>query len=346
MSIFFINLENEVSENVELRCEFYRQFGYEGAFLSLISSTENFNILLQRLYATEKICQKLDLSLTVELTEDELTLIHIDNLQKKGVTRLVLHEFSMERVAALSQAVSVAVSAENFSKDDYAFLTKMHANFKNVEAWYNRYPEAHKGLTEGFVRQHNIWLHSKGLKVTGFIPGDYAFPYSFFEPYTTIESNRYDLPLVSVIKLANLYTDNICVANNLLSEESMGQLKIYSLHHILALEAKINGDLPDILTNESFLFYNSNIANGNEINLTEQNADKYEFNQPSKTSDVKIGSVILTDSKQADLGKLSIVTKSPEKVSGARVVGQLPVDEWPLLDCCENQQQIILNFVK
>lgn len=145
MSMFFIDLENEVSEQVELRCEFYRQFGYEGAFVTLNSSTKDFEMLLQRLYGAEKICQRLDLSLTVELTEDELTAIHLGNLQKKGVTRLVLRDFSMERVADLSQAVSVAISAENFSEDDYVFLNKMHANFKNIEAWYNRYSEAHMG---------------------------------------------------------------------------------------------------------------------------------------------------------------------------------------------------------
>lgn len=53
----------------------------------------------------------------------------------------------------------------------------------------------------------------------------------------------------------------------------------------------------------------------------------------------------MIDADQVDLGKLSIVTKDTEKISGAQVVGQLPVDEWPLLNTCEKQQKIILSFV-
>lgn len=126
----------------------------------------------------------------------------------------------------------------------------------------------------------------------------------------------------------------------------MGQLKIYSLHHILKLEAKVNVDLSNTLKNKNYLFYNSSIGNENEMTLTEENADKYEFTQVGQNSNVKVGSVILSDTDQADLGKLSIVTKDSEKISDARVVGQLPVAEWLLLDCCEEQQKIILSFVK
>ena len=120
--------------------------------------------------------------------------VNVDNFEQYDIDGLVLRlddGFSPEQVAQLSRVRKIQLNASTVTENFLEQLTKLGANFYNIEALHNFYPHPYTGLDTYYFDNQNRILHDFGIKVGAFVPsrdGKRRLPLR--EGLTTLEDCR------------------------------------------------------------------------------------------------------------------------------------------------------------
>ena len=185
-----------------------RNSGFMCVFTQLgVPDTEN-DIVLKRLANLVNWCQKLDLKIVADVSEEVLHKLNIngvDQIKSLNLTGLRVDDgFAMETIAKLSKEMPIVLNASTITQDDIDNLKYSNANFDNLTAGHNFYPRPETGLDAHWMQEKNKWLRSYNLKTAAFISGNGKLRGPIFAGLPTLEKQRNENPLAAILELQKL----------------------------------------------------------------------------------------------------------------------------------------------
>ncbi|HEM5321844.1 TPA: DUF871 family protein [Streptococcus suis] len=222
---------------------------YQNAGFSFVFSSLNIN---EEEKGDEKIrhivtkCQREGLTLIVDINQDSLKRYGNEGIKKLGIKALRIDDgITIEAMKSLSEDFLLVLNASTLSDDFLRKMMDVGIEKTKVLACHNYYPKPYTGLGGSSVRDLNSRLHSCGIKVITFIPGDNKrFP--LFEGLPTVEEHR-ALPPIQAALDCMMYceSDYVCIGDNALSSASLERFS-YLTKGIIALSAQVPKQLKEM----------------------------------------------------------------------------------------------------
>lgn len=339
---FSIYLNADLTKKQILEMELMSNSGFKGVFSSVNIPEDDSKKYIVRLKKLGKLCHKLNLNLTIDITEKGLKSIDIDvnnikEVAKLGVTSLRIDDgFNMHQVAEMSRDIPLALNASTITETDITKLHHYKANFDNLEAWHNYYPHPDTGLSSTWLKNKNDWLKGQGFTTMAFVAGDTELRGPIYAGLPTLEDDRKQHPLAATLKLLRtLSVDKVYVGDPSLSDNVREQFRLFFKQNILQLS--IQSDMSMLLTN---CWHSRPDLSQNVVRLVE-GRDKIKNVLPFKTNNRPVGSITVDNSLYGRYtGELEITKKALNADTRVNVVGKVIEKDLPLLSWVDSNQAI------
>ncbi len=241
-----IFLGEGIDEATEKQLTEMSKHGFSGVFTSLHIPEDDKSMYLQRLQRLGSLTKKLKMFLMVDISEQALeaiglSLMNTIALKELGITGIRMdYGVESEKIAAVSQTMTVGLNASTLSEEIVAEMQKFNANFKNMELWHNYYPRPETGLEKTAFTKKNQWLQSLGMKVIAFVPGDGTLRGPLFETLPTLEKHRQQHPLAAAIELlSETAVDEVYIGDSSIQKDTMIQFQKYFMQNIVLLRLQL-----------------------------------------------------------------------------------------------------------
>ena len=197
-----------------------------------------------------------DVLTTASINGFEVILdVNADNFSQydiDGITLRLDDGFSAEQVAEISRARKIMLNASTVTEDFLNDLLGLGANFDNITALHNFYPQPCTGLDTYFFDTQNHILHDFGIQVGAFVPskdGKRRLP--LCEGLPTLEDCRNFSTDLSARFLAALGTDFIIIGDGQPTREELQALAAVQSDEVIFHAQLLSNDLTtaEILSN-------------------------------------------------------------------------------------------------
>lgn len=229
-----------------------RNSGFSSVFTQLEAPDTENEVILKRLTNLINWCQKLDLKIIADVSEEilqKLDIADLDHIKELGLTELRIDDgFAMEKIAKYSKEMPLVLNASTITQDDIDNLKYSNANFDNLTAGHNFYPRPETGLDAHWMQKKNKWLHSYNLKTAAFISGNGKLRGPIFAGLTTLEKQRNENPLAAILELRKLDCDNIFVGDPQLTKDTIETITNYQKEQAITLH--LDTEIPELFENE------------------------------------------------------------------------------------------------
>lgn len=230
-----VYLNKEIEDDQIIYLEEAKKHGFQSVFTSLHIPEDDASKLRGRFQSLAKLCKRLGLSLVADVTASSLKRIgssfeQAEELVEWGVSGLRMDDgVAPAEISKLSHCMKVALNASTVRQEEWEELLRCGIRVSNVEAWHNFYPRPETGLGEAFFHEKNEWLHSLGLTVMAFVPGDGVKRGPLFSGLPTLEKHRHGAPFPAALELtSHHYVKKVFIGDPDLSSRSFRQFAFYN----------------------------------------------------------------------------------------------------------------------
>ena len=183
--------------------------------------------------------------------------VNPENISEFDLDGLILRlddGFSAAQIVELSHKRKVQLNASTVTNEFLTTLLNLDANFQNISALHNFYPQIHTGLDTYFFSEQTKLLHDFDIEVGAFVPtleGKRRPP--FGEGLPTLEDCRDFSTDLAARFLAALGTDFIIIGDGLPTEDECKALVNVREDEVIMRARLLTDDLTSIeLLNNSF----------------------------------------------------------------------------------------------
>lgn len=222
-----------------------KQAGFSGVFTSIHIPEDDPEVYLSRLTELGKICQKLKLTLMVDVSANALEKIGLSFQQPEKLSQLGITGIRMDygidnhTIATLSHHLTIGLNASTFTYQDMEELTAYHADISQMEMWHNYYPRESTGLDRTTFTQKNQWLNQLGFQTMAFVPGDTHLRAPLYTGLPTLEEHRAQSSFFCALDLlTHCCVDDIFIGDPGLCPITQEQFSAYIHQHIIVLAAE------------------------------------------------------------------------------------------------------------
>lgn len=238
-------LGSQSIQEIENYLNVMKNAGFSGVFTSLHIPEDNYNQIMEQFIRLTNLVQKLDMTLTVDISkqifdqiEKDPTLNAYELLKNVAMLRLD-YGFSIEEICQLSRNFKIALNASTITECDLIEFHEKGMEFNHIELWHNYYPRPETGLSEKFFVEKNHLFKRWNLPTMAFVPGDLNKRPPIFEGLPTIESMRYASPFESAMKLTQVFCcDKVFVGDPGISERTLRKFRKFIHNQTILLECK------------------------------------------------------------------------------------------------------------
>lgn len=221
----YLNYELSDIEKV-LKKAFKHNFSY--VFSSLHIPEDDISECKGKFLRILEICTEYKLNLIVDVSPRTLKLFDIssfDELSEMGLKYLRTDfGFDVNQLFELSKNFNLVINASTFTDELFNQLDKLHFDFDRIIACHNFYPKKYTGLSEEKTLTINRYLHSKGIKVIGFVDGDVNHRGPLYEGLPTVECLRNeDVFFSSLVMNKKLDCDIVIISEFDVSDKTLKQ---------------------------------------------------------------------------------------------------------------------------
>lgn len=335
---FSVFLNDEWSQEKEDYIEKMAGIGFEEVFSSLHIPEDDPSKYSERLLSLLDVVKRRQLKLMIDISGNALkniglTLDHPESIVESGISGLRMdYGIGMEKIASLSNYLTVGLNASTLTEDDYAELENSHANFEHIHALHNYYPRPNTGLDESWFLEKNRWLKSKKLKIGAFAPGDGPLRLPLYETLPTLEIHRYQNPLFSSLSLLNdLMVDDVYIGDLGIINQTFDQFFAYLHQQTILLHASSINEKYD-----SYIFkdHQNRIDVARDVVRSEKSRifNQTQDIQPDHTVMRKRGSITIDNNRYPRYkGELQLVKCDLPADEKVNVIGEILVKDVPLL---------------
>lgn len=323
-----------------------RNSGFTHVFTQLAVAQTSSELILQRLATLVNWCQKLDLKIIADVSEQILQNLDINVNSLEQVKSLSLaglridDGFSAELIAKLSKEMPLVLNASTITQDDIDNLKYSNANFEKLTAGHNFYPRPETGLDAHWMEEKNKWLHKYDLKTAAFISGDGKLRGPIFAGLPTLEKQRGENPLAAILELKQLGCDQIFVGDPQLTPNSIAAITNYQQEHAITLH--LDTDIPELFENE---WHNRPDVARDVIRLKESRLKRVLPIRPQDNLYARPrGSVTIDNSLYPRYqGEIEITKRDLLQDDKVNVLAQVDEYDLPLLDYIGSNTRVIFK---
>ncbi|MBN6049669.1 DUF871 domain-containing protein [Lactobacillus helveticus] len=321
-----------------------RNSGFMCVFTQLgVPDTEN-DIVLKRLANLVNWCQKLDLKIVADVSEEVLHKLNIngvDQIKSLNLTGLRVDDgFAMETIAKLSKEMPIVLNASTITQDDIDNLKYSNANFDNLTAGHNFYPRPETGLDAHWIQEKNKWLRSYNLKTAAFISGNGKLRGPIFAGLPTLEKQRNENPLAAILELQKLDCDDIFVGDPQLTKDTIESITNYQKEKAITLQ--LDTEIPELFEND---WHNRPDVARDVVRLKESRKKQLLSTEPQDNIYARPkGSVTVdNDLYQRYKGEIEITKCDLPRNEKVNVLAQVKDYDLPLLDYIGSNTRVIFR---
>ncbi|WP_281680966.1 DUF871 domain-containing protein [Lactobacillus gallinarum] len=321
-----------------------RNSGFMCVFTQLeVPDTEN-DIVLKRLANLVNWCQKLDLKIVADVSEEvlhKLNINGIDQIKSLNLTGLRMDDgFSMETIAKLSKEMPIVLNASTITQDDIDNLKYSNANFDNLTAGHNFYPRPETGLDAHWMQEKNKWLHKYNLKTAAFISGNGKLRGPIFAGLPTLEKQRNENPLAAILELQKLDCDDIFVGDPQLTKDTIESITNYQKEKAITLH--LDTEIPELFEND---WHNRPDVARDVVRLKESREKQLLSTEPQDNIYARPkGSVTVdNDLYQRYKGEIEVTKCDLPRNEKVNVLAQVKDYDLPLLDYIGADMRVIFR---
>ena len=187
----YLNYKLTDIENVLYKA-YKHNFSY--VFSSLHIPEDDISECKDKFLRILELCNEYKLNLIADVSPRTLKLFNIssfDELSKMGLKYLRPDfGFGVKELFELSKFFNLVINASTFTEELFIELKEINFDFDKIIACHNFYPKKYTGLNEEKTLSINRYLHSKGIKVIGFVDGDVNHRGPLYEGIPTVECLR------------------------------------------------------------------------------------------------------------------------------------------------------------
>ncbi|HEX6594263.1 MAG TPA: MupG family TIM beta-alpha barrel fold protein [Bacillota bacterium] len=209
-------------------------------FTSLHIPEEDSTVYCRQLKRLGQLAMQFDMSLIVDVSSTFTDLFEnvsemADQLMGWGVTGVRIdYGIDVDVIVKLSHQMNIALNASTLTEASLKQLKEEGLNIDATEAWHNFYPRPETGLSWHNFRSKNQWLHTEGLPVAAFIPGDGQLRGPLFEKLPTVENHRHLSTFAALMEMQSMGCVNYVLIGDIsINHFSFRQLKSYMNEEIL-----------------------------------------------------------------------------------------------------------------
>lgn len=211
----YLNYEIEDINNVLNKCH---EHGFEYVFTSLHIPENDISKDKDKFIKIINKCNEYNLKLIVDVSPRALKLFDIESfyeLSKMGVKYLRCDfGFDIKQIIEISNIFTLILNASTVNNEYFESLISNGLNIDNIICCHNFYPKKYTGLSKDKVLNINNYLHSKGLKVIGFVAGDKDKRGPLYEGLPTIEAYRNDDVFYNYLSMYKKLNNDIVIVGD------------------------------------------------------------------------------------------------------------------------------------
>lgn len=248
--------------------------------------------------------------------------------------------FSPEEIAAMAEKMPIVLNASTTSPEDAARI-KSHGS--EVFALHNFYPRPETGLDEELLTETTKRLRDAGLKVLAFIPGDTDLRGPVFEGLPTLEAHRKCLPSAAFVELYLRFgMDEIFLADPGLSEKEQQRIALFCEKGIISVPAALEPGC-EALYGQVFTCRVDSPKWLVRFQESRMYACPGRPVQPGRCIPRDRGSITIdNDNYGRYTGEVQMIRSSLKEDPRVNVIGTVPENAFPLMDCIKGGQKFML----
>ncbi|WP_430535563.1 MupG family TIM beta-alpha barrel fold protein [Listeria rocourtiae] len=328
--------------------------GFSLIFSSLHIPEENpanYHQLLTRLGAAAK---KDNMQLILDISAESLAQIGLnignaEQLTELGVTGLrVDYGLTIDEIAKLATKIKVYLNASTIDESFLKSLLQAGIDISQVEAFHNYYPKPHTGLDIPFFKQTNGFLHSYGLKIAAFVPGDKEKRQPLFEGLPTLEKHRHTHPFAAALELETLGIDHVYIGDPSLQTKTTEQFAAFAKEQTILLDCELSNGLDSRIQQHLLKPDNNRMDPARDLIRLEKSRPalgKIDI-APIPTNTRPIGSILIDNQLFGRYqGEITIATCDLPNEPKSNTIGQLTPDSIAILPFIKPGQVLRLRAI-
>lgn len=210
-------------------------YGFTKLFTSLHIPEVNYAQVIDEFKQVVKLANELQMSIIADISPNGYQYLGfaIDDLlalKQFGLSSIRLDfGFTPERIAKYSNNEVGLLIELNASSMTFEFLEQIvasGANLTNLSACHNYYPRINTGISLDSLRRKNSLFKQYAIPVSAFVALQYNQRPPFYEGLPTVESTRKMLPIVAGQLLMLAGTENIFIADELATDDTLKQISL------------------------------------------------------------------------------------------------------------------------
>lgn len=231
-----------------------RNSGFACVFTQLEVPDTDRETILKRLSNLTDWCQKLDLKIGADVSEEilqklDINVNSVEQIKSLNLTGLRVDDgFSIEMIAKLSKEMPIVLNASTITQEDIDNLKYSNANFDRLMAGHNFYPRPETGLDVSWMQKRNKWLHQYDLKTAAFVAGNGKLRGPLFAGLPTLEKQRYENLLAAILELQQYDCDHIFIGDPQLTRDAIETITDYEKEDAITLH--LDTEIPELFENE------------------------------------------------------------------------------------------------
>lgn len=248
--------------------------------------------------------------------------------------------FSAGEIEAMAEKMPIVLNASTTSPEDAA---RILSHGSNVFALHNFYPRPETGLDEDLLMETTKRLRDAGLKVQAFIPGDTELRGPVFEGLPTLESHRRCLPSAAFVELfVRFGIEDIFLADPGLSEKEQRRIALFCEKGIISVPAVLDPGFAS-LYGQVFTCRVDSPKPLVRFQESRMYACPGKPVQPYNCVPRERGSITIDNENYGRYtGEVQMIRSSLREDHRVNVIGTVPENAFPLMDCIKGGQQFML----
>lgn len=248
--------------------------------------------------------------------------------------------FSQEQIRALAEKMPIVLNASTVAKEAAAEIARYG---REVFAMHNFYPRPETGLDREYLLETTRELRAAGLKVLAFLPGDTMLRGPVFEGLPTLEEHRNVLPSVAFADLCqNFGIDELFVGDPGISNAEQQRIARYCTEGIISIPARLRGGYEHLYDK----VFTCRVDSPKWIIRFAESRTYSCFGslvEPENCVQRSRGSITMDNIGYGRYsGEIQLVRSPLSADSRVNVIGTVPENAWPLMDCVRRGQAFTL----
>lgn len=247
----YAGLNCSLEENLSL-IEFANDLGFKRLFTSVNipeadSNSDGFAVILAT--AIDK-----DFEIILDVTPETIATFDFA-LDFEQITPRLDDGFNPRQISALSHIRPIMINASTVNEELLIELTELNADFGNISALHNFYPQIYSALDTNYFKSQNNLFHHFGIEVGAFVASkDGRRRSPLMEGLPTLELTRNFSVDLSARYLSALNTDFIIISDSLpVSNELATIINLKSDEIVFQIELLNDNDYVKELLSNTFI---------------------------------------------------------------------------------------------